>query len=162
MDKPPEHKNILVKNLSNRLCLKLATLLGVGYLPLFPGSWGSLAGLGVFFLIRNKIYFFVIALLSLIISLLITSQAEKLLGEKDSKRIVIDDFSGMLISFLFIPYSIKWAIAGFLIFRFLDTIKIFPANKLEKYAGARGVVGDDLVAGVYTNISLHILRILFK
>jgi phosphatidylglycerophosphatase A len=92
----------------------------------------------------------------------LSGDAEKILKQKDSKRIVIDDFAGMLITYLFIPYDIRFVVCGFFLFRMFDVLKIPPANKIEKCKGALGVVGDDVVAGVYANIVLQLTRILLN
>ncbi|UCC94995.1 MAG: phosphatidylglycerophosphatase A [Candidatus Omnitrophota bacterium] len=146
----------------DRISLLITTLFGVGFTPLFPGTASSAIGVLVFFLIRSEIYFLVFTAISVILAFLLSSRAEKLFGEKDSKKIVIDDFSGMLIALLFIPHNIGFVIMGFFLFRLFDILKIPPADKLEKCRGARGVVGDDIVAGLYTNLILHFLRVVLK
>lgn len=83
-------------------------------------------------------------------------------GEKDSKKIVIDDFSGMLITMLFIPASLPFIFCGFFLFRALDMVKIPPANIIEKCHGAKGIVGDDIIAGIYANLILHLVRLALK
>jgi phosphatidylglycerophosphatase A len=148
--------------LKNKFCLVFATLFGIGYIPLFPGTASSLVAVFIFFLIKNKFYFFIFTLISFALSFSLTGYAERIFKEKDCKKIVIDDFSGMLLSLLFIPQNLKLVIFGFFIFRTLDFLKIPPANKLEKFNGAVGISGDDLVAGIYTNIILHSLRLFLK
>jgi phosphatidylglycerophosphatase A len=68
----------------------------------------------------------------------------------------------MLVSLLFIPTDTRFAIAGFFLFRIFDAIKIPPADEVEKFKGAKGIVGDDLVAGIYANLMLHGLRLTLK
>lgn len=167
MVKPPDNKNILSQTLitpapSDRLCLLVTSLFGIGYIPLGSGTAASAAALLIFIIIKNPFYFLAITLFSTIISFMLSSRAEVLFGEKDSKKIVIDDFSGMLITFLFIPHDIRYIITGFFLFRMLDMLKIPPADKIEKIKGARGVVGDDVVAGLYANIMLQLVRIFIK
>ena len=76
---------------------------------------------------------------------------------------VIDDFSGMLVTFLFVPFDWRVLWGGFFLFRMFDMLKVFPANWMEKHHGSLGVVGDDLVAGIYANIVLRIAaHLIFK
>jgi phosphatidylglycerophosphatase A len=140
--------------------LLIATLFGVGYTPLCPGTASCVVALIIFLLIANPIYFLIFTIISVIIAFLVSSRAEKIYGVKDCKRIVIDDFSGMLIAFLFIPRQFVWVIAAFFLFRMLDMLKIPPADRVEKFSGAKGIVGDDLVAGIYANLILQVARVL--
>jgi phosphatidylglycerophosphatase A len=146
----------------DKICIAATTLLGIGFSPLLPGTIASLAAILIFFIIKKEIYFLIFTIISLILSYLLSGRAEEIFKEKDCKKIVIDDFSGMLISLLFIPHNYKLIIAGFFIFRLLDILKVPPADRLEKFKGSKGVVGDDLIAGLYTNVLLHCLRLLLK
>lgn len=79
-----------------------------------------------------------------------------LLGEKDSRKLVWDELAGFLIAVAFVPFT--WQLAGlaFLFERGIDIVKVPPANWIEKrWPGGWGVVGDDLVAGLYTCVILH-------
>ena len=75
---------------------------------------------------------------------------------------VIDEVCGMLISLLFLPqYDLQVLLLAFVIFRGLDTVKIFPAGKIQDMHGGVGIMGDDLVAAAYTNAILQVvLRVL--
>ena len=149
-------------SLQDKTCLTIATLFGVGFTPLCPGTAACIVGVGVFLFIKVRLYFFIFTFISLILSFLLSGRAERLFGEKDCKKIVIDDFSGMLISLLFIPRRIEFIIVAFFLFRAFDMLKIPPADKIEDLQGSRGIVGDDVVAGVYTNIILQAVRLLLK
>jgi phosphatidylglycerophosphatase A len=65
----------------------------------------------------------------------------------------------MLVTFLFIPHDPRFIITGFFLFRMFDMLKVPPANILEKYSGGKGIVGDDLIAGLYANVILHLARL---
>ncbi len=144
----------------DKISLGLATLFGAGYTPLCPGTASCLAAVLVFVLIKNQACFLIFTLISVITAFLVSSRAEKLFAEKDSKFIVIDDFSGMLVTYLFIPHDMRYIICGFFLFRMLDMLKVPPADKLEKFSGAKGIVGDDLAAGIYSNLILQAVRLL--
>ncbi len=146
--------------MKDKIVLTLATFFGVGYTPFCPGTAACLAAALIFVLIKNAVYFAFFTLASLLVSFLVCGRAEKIFGKKDHKSIVIDDFSGMLITYLFIPYDVRYFISGFFLFRMLDMLKIPPANILERYPGVKGVLGDDLVAGVYANLMLHSARLI--
>ena len=82
---------------------------------------------------------------------------EKLLNKKDPGCVVIDEVMGMLVALSFLPVEPRIVFLAFLMFRILDTLKPYPAGKLQDMHGAIGVMGDDLVAGIYANIVLQII-----
>ncbi len=140
----------------------IATLFGVGFTPLCPGTASCVVAVLIFLLIPNPIYFLILTIFSVIISFPTSARAEKIFKIKDCKKIVIDDFSGMLITLIFIPKRIEFIIPAFFLFRMLDMLKIPPANRIERIHGAKGIVGDDLVAGIYSSLILQAVRLLLK
>ena len=131
----------------------------IGYLPLVPGTFGSIAGVGLFYLLKGTTlvthFLFIFGIIAL--GLITSGRTEKLLNKKDPGCIVIDEVAGMLIALSFMPYDFKVIFLGFLIFRILDTLKPYPAGRAQNRHGAVGVIGDDLIAGIYTNIVLQII-----
>ena len=85
-------------------------------------------------------------------------KGEEIFREKDSRKIVIDEIAGFLLANFLSPPELVPTAAAFLLFRFFDIIKVFPAARAERIQGGVGVVLDDLVAGLYTFL---ILRLLF-
>lgn len=75
---------------------------------------------------------------------------------KDNYRVVIDEIAGMYITMMFIPLTATTLIAGFIFFRLFDILKPFYIKKLEKLPGGVGVMMDDVLAGIYANISLQL------
>ena len=146
----------------DKIYLLAANLFGLGYIPLCPGTASCVPAVIIFILIANPLYFLIFTIICVIVAFVVSSRAEQLYGIKDCKRIVIDDFSGMLITFLFIPKRLEFIICGFFLFRMLDMLKIPPADKVEKLEGAKGIVGDDIVAGIYANLTLQLARLLLK
>jgi phosphatidylglycerophosphatase A len=140
------------------LIIGLSTFFYVGYLPLVPGTFGSLAGLTIYLFLKNnpQLYLFITAIL-VFLGYAISGKAERIIGTKDARYIVIDEVCGMLICFLFLPFNAKLVIAGFFLFRLLDTLKPFPGGRLERYKGSVGIMSDDIVAGIYTNIILQVV-----
>lgn len=134
----------------------ISTFCYVGYFPLIPGTAGSLAGLGVYFLLKdNSLAYILTLLVLLVLGFLASTEAEKVFNKKDPSCVVIDEVCGMLLSLLFVPYDIKLVIIGFVVFRLLDTLKPFPVGRLERMKGGLGIMLDDIAAAIYTNIILQ-------
>ena len=136
-----------------------ATVFGIGYVPLAPGTVASLAAVGMSLLVKSDISLLVITLACLILSFLLCGRAEKALDRKDPKEVVIDDFSGQLIALLFIPQKAVYIFIAFLLFRVFDTVKIPPADIFDREKGSLGIVGDDIVAGLYANLLIQLVRL---
>jgi phosphatidylglycerophosphatase A len=82
-------------------------------------------------------------------------------NEKDPSHIVIDEFAGLWLTLLFVQPSYKNAIAGFILFRIFDIAKPFGIRKMEKFKKGWGIMLDDLLAGLYSNLILQSL-VFFK
>jgi len=139
-----------------------ASCLWIGYLPVCPGTFASLAALYIYSLM-SKLGFFIQLLIINIIFLLgvrAATLAEEVLEEKDPKVVVIDEIVGYLITVWFLPFSLIRGILGFLIFRFYDIVKPFPVRSFEKIEGGLGIMIDDVIAGVYAFCTLRILIML--
>ena len=162
MGKSTDDKNILKKSFKDKFCMVISNLFGVGYTPLMPGTASCIVAFGCKLLIPNQVWFVIFTVISIILAYTCSTRAEEIYQEKDCKKIVIDDFAGMLLTYIFIPCDFRLLIPGFFLFRMFDMFKVPPANKLEKYRGAKGIVGDDLVAGLYALILLHIARLFLK
>lgn len=150
----------------DHLALAIATC-GVGYIPLAPGTWGSALGVGIYLLLRAGFVRIVadvagsgLSFTSLLLAViaLVTgvgiwagTRAEKLLGRKDPGAVVVDEVSGQLITFIFLPLSSPaWTIiTGFLVFRALDIGKPYPIRRLEALGLGLGIMADDVLAGMY-------------
>jgi phosphatidylglycerophosphatase A len=136
----------------------LSTFFYLGYFPFIPGTFASIFGVFLFYLIRESIFTQIAFILGLTaIGLLVAGEAEEIFKKKDSRRIVIDEVTGMLLSLLFIPYDLKLAVIAFFLFRILDTLKPYPAGAAQNLKAGLGVMGDDIVAGLYTNIILQVV-----
>ena len=144
------------KKIDDFLVKAISTVFFIGYLPLVPGTFGSIFGVCLFYLLTGatgaSYFLFIFGII--VLGLITSGRTEKLLSKKDPGCIVIDEVAGMLIALSFMPYDFKIIFLGFLIFRILDTLKPFPAAWLQNRHGAIGVMGDDLIAGIYTNIVL--------
>ncbi|MDY6855437.1 MAG: phosphatidylglycerophosphatase A [Thermodesulfobacteriota bacterium] len=164
-DRQPVNKlNSIVhmwSNLGDRFILFVATGAFSGYFPVFPGTVGTLVGIGIYLLIYafNPLFYIGILICLFFFAVLISAKGEKILHENDSSQIVIDEIFGFLVAMAFVPNRFVYIALGFFFFRLFDIIKVFPAGFFDKkIKNGYGVVLDDLVAGVYTNLVLHGLR----
>jgi phosphatidylglycerophosphatase A len=135
----------------------IATVFGVGYLPAAPGTWATVAGVAIAYYLGNNLAAYTILLLVLLILGIMTSgMLEKQLNQKDPGIVVIDEVVGVMIALWGLPLIWPVMISGFFLFRAFDMFKIYPINKLEAQSGGWGIMLDDCMAGVYTNIILRI------
>ncbi|MEE8201928.1 MAG: phosphatidylglycerophosphatase A [Candidatus Acidoferrales bacterium] len=144
--------------------------LGLGYLPI-PGTFGSLASSAVFALLFYFLERVVLqyAYLFLLIALLLlafwsTEHALRRWQVEDPQVVVIDEVAGQWLAYgaLVLPgieypagTGWKYLLAGFILFRALDTMKPFPIRRSEHLPGAAGVVVDDLIAAMYSGLALR-------
>lgn len=142
----------------NFLVKTAMSFFGTGYLPFMPGTFASAAGLILYYFLKDSLYLYIaIVLVLLILGLSLGSAAEKVFRRKDPPQVVIDEVAGILISLAFLPVSAWLVFMGFVLFRILDTLKPFPAGRLQEWHGGIGIMVDDIVAGVYANIILQIV-----
>jgi len=144
----------------------VATGAFLGYCPIAPGTAGALgcAVLAWFTLpaVSGSSGAGAVAVYGISVAAFIAlavwaaDAAERVLG-KDSPRIVVDEFAGLLVSVLFLPKTVFVFVAAFLLFRVADILKPFPARRAESIPGGAGVVADDVVAGVYANLLVRIM-----
>ena len=133
-----------------------------GYLPKAPGTWWSLVGLLLFFLLHTlslEIYLAVIAGI-FVIGTFAAGEAEKIMDHQDPGLVVIDEIVGMLITMIAVPATPLAMVLGFILFRIFDILKPFPVNFFDqRFHGGLGIMLDDVMAGIY---SLIILQVLFR
>ena len=146
--------------MKDRIYRMIASVFYIGYLPVAPGTLGSLAAfIPYYFICNNAIIMAAVILTAIILGFITTGKVEKMFGEKDPGEIVIDEFAGMLISLYRIPPTMGYVVTGFLLFRFFDIVKPKPIKNLEQLKGSLGIMSDDIIAGVYANILLQIVYI---
>lgn len=90
------------------------------------------------------------------IGVISASEVEHIWG-KDDQKVVIDEVAGMCMSMVFLPVNLITLSVGLIFFRFFDIVKPLYIRKAEKLKGGWGVMTDDLLAGLYANILLHVL-----
>ena len=139
----------------------ISTFFYAGYVPKISGTAGSVCGLLLFLLVNYSLPVTVITLLVLTAAaLLVIREAEEIFGQKDSRRIVIDEVIGMMIALLFIPMKPVFIVLAFVLFRVFDITKPFPIRRIEKMESPWGVVLDDVLAGIYANLSVQLVIML--
>lgn len=142
----------------NFVAKAISTFFYAGFFPLVPGTFASFLAAILVFLVKDNSFIYWIATAAFLISgFLFSGMAERIFHQKDARYIVIDEVAGMFLCLAFLPYDIRILLAGFFLFRILDTLKPFPAGRLQNLGGAPGIMLDDLVAAFYTNIILQIV-----
>jgi phosphatidylglycerophosphatase A len=137
----------------------LATGFGCGYVPYIPGTVGSLVALLLYIFIPLDDYtWLAICTILFFVGVWVSGTVEKDKG-KDPSIVVIDEFVGQWVALLFLPRILWIFIASFIVFRILDIIKPFPAADLEEIDGGIGIMLDDVIVAIYTNITLHLTLI---
>ena len=138
----------------------LATGCFIGNIPFAPGTFGTILGLPLCFLLAKTelpVAVFLTAIF-IIFSILIAHDAEKILKKDDPGCIVIDEIAGLMVALFGLPFNAVYASAGFVIFRFFDILKPFPIRLIEKkLSGGTAIVMDDVAAGICTNLVLRVL-----
>lgn len=136
----------------------IATLGPIGYIPVAPGTFGSLVAMLFYYFFNPSVSAQIILIIVIsIVGAVASHRAEKMLNEKDSSHIVIDEFAGYGLSVFMLPGTFQFLLAAFLLFRFFDILKPPPVRMIERtLPGGIGIVADDLMAGIYTNLVLRI------
>jgi phosphatidylglycerophosphatase A len=149
---------------SGKIALALATWFGSGLLPIAPGTFGTIAAVPLILGLHNfGIWHNVFALVIIIgVSIWAAGRYQKLLRQNDPPKVVIDEVAGFSLTMFLLPPS--WPILGlgFILFRFFDILKPYPIRRLEKLRGGFGIVADDLLAGLYSQLGLRIVLVLLQ
>lgn len=146
-------------NVKSQLTIFLAQGLGVGRIPVAPGTFGTLAGLPIVWILWNFNPLIYVAITGLFItfSIWIAGRAARFQGTHDDPKIVIDEIAGIMVALVWVPPSAIALAAGFILFRLLDIIKPPPINWIDRRVkGGLGIVLDDVIAGFGANIVLQI------
>ena len=144
------------------LALAISTW-GVGFLPVAPGTFGSLVGVGIFLLL-GSLPLQLIAIVAITwAGIWAASRTERILRLKDPGKVVVDEVAGQMIALL--PLSLMASpgkfgiIVSFILFRLFDIFKPYPARRFERLRGGLGIMADDLVAGVYAALVLFLFNL---
>jgi phosphatidylglycerophosphatase A len=142
--------------ISEKAMIRISTLFGAGDLPFCPGTWGSVPGvLLAIFLHKNSVLYALVFIFFFFVGVITAGKASSILKESDPSRVVIDEFACVFPVYFFLTLTVKSVILGFIIYRVLDIIKPPPARQMERIPGGPGIMLDDLVVAVYSNIILR-------
>ncbi len=146
--------------------VRIATCWPVGFLPVAPGTGGSAIGIALVYALSRLLaggWSFRLALGALVVCVFFlgvwsAGESEAFFGIKDPCHVVIDEVAGQMLAFMTGPHrGWKWLLAGFVLFRFFDVIKPFPARRAEHLQAGWGIMTDDAIAGAYAALSLLLL-----
>ena len=138
--------------LLQRVAVGFATVGPFGFVPIAPGTAGSVAGLALFWAVRSlrSTWLEVVVILSVTVAgVAASSAAEAKFRRRDPGVVVIDEVAGMMVTLFAVPVGFIGAIVGFFAFRLFDIVKPFPGRQAERLPAGWGVMTDDLVAGIY-------------
>ncbi|MCG8408576.1 MAG: phosphatidylglycerophosphatase A [Phycisphaerales bacterium] len=151
------------RSFSDKLFLFIGSLAYLGFVPVASGTVSvAVAGVPLYLLLTLVLDLTVSAYITVVVafslfSIWIADRADRVLGEKDSSRNVIDELPGYLIALIGLPVTWQLIAAAFFIERAIDIVKVWPASWIERrLPGGWGVVLDDVVAGLYTLAILHL------
>ena len=154
------------KNNTERLILLIGSLGPLGLAPASGTVAVAVAGIPLFLLMQHMSleWYVIVTLLLTAVSIWIHHLGDRILNEKDSGKLVLDELVGFAVAMAVVPIvgiSATWQLIAlaFFVERAIDILKIYPANLIERrLPGGWGVVGDDFVAGLYTLILLYLVH----
>lgn len=139
----------------------ISTCLGIGYTPKGGGTVAAIATCIAWYLagMGGNESLFIEVVTTAVILILGTWSAGKVESEwgKDSSRVVIDEVAGMCITLLAVPVRWQYVLIGLALFRAFDIIKPLYIRRMEKLNGGWGVMLDDVLAGIYSNLVLQLI-----
>ena len=142
------------------------TVGGLGFVPLIPGTAGTLAGVAIVYFVTSvpgpdNLLLAGLAGLFTLVGVPLANLAERVHG-KDPQTFVWDEVTGYLVTMFALPIdSQPWlcVVGGFFAFRFFDILKPWPIRLIEQKPGGISVMADDIVAGLYASATLHLLLV---
>ncbi len=137
----------------------IGTLCGVGHFPIASGTAGSAAALGLWYLVHQWGGHWLVVAVGAALAFAGTWAAGRIAasrGIEDPSEVVIDEAAGMFLSLAFLPAGWEVVAAAFVLFRILDVTKPWPAARAERIPGGLGIMADDLIVGLYTNLLVQV------
>ena len=138
----------------------IASLGGIGLIPLAPGTFGSIFAWFVFVIMSHFVDMLIYTICIVFIAIWVCEKASVNLIQKDHKSIVIDELAGMWVALVPVIYfasnqfeRIIYACLALVFFRVFDILKPFPISYFDKkYKNGFGIVLDDIIAGIFSGI----------
>ncbi|MDB4223730.1 phosphatidylglycerophosphatase A [Granulosicoccus sp.] len=136
---------------------------GLGLAPKAPGTFGTLLGIPLLFLMpANLVAYIVVVVVLFVLGVWCCDVCAKNLGVHDHPGIVWDEVVGYLITMMAVPKTFLWIVVGFAVFRFFDILKPWPIGWVDKHVhGGLGIMLDDVLAAVFSLIVIQIALYFF-
>lgn len=137
---------------------------GTGYVPFAPGSAGTIVGIPIYLALSflSWPYYLISLIVITYLACYVSHESERIFHEEDPACVVVDEMVGFIWVMFLVEPTLLRVVWGYILFRFFDVGKIFPANYVQnKLKGGYAVVMDDVVAGIYSNIII-LLMIRFR
>ena len=137
--------------------------LGVGLLPMAPGTFGTLLAVPLVLLLAflDPLLYAIVCVALVGMAIMVADRVEHQLGQEGPGVIVIDEVAGFVVAMAFLPAKLWVVVIAFAIFRVLDIFKPPPIDWIERrFKGGVAIVADDVVAGLLTNAVVHLLLLL--
>lgn len=138
---------------------------GSGLIPFAPGTFGTLAAIPLYLIIwkLSILQYSVVVLGLFVLGVFLCQKTTDALGVHDHSGIVFDEIVGFMITMIAVPHDWKWIVAGFVLFRLFDILKPWPISWLDKKIhGGLGIMLDDVLAGLFALVCMHLLLMYFK
>jgi len=136
---------------NKKVVILLGTVGFAGHIPLLAGTLGAIEGALISLIFNSHLWLKGLVFIILFVSgIYLAGRTEKLSGIKDDHSVVIDELIGAMVATFFLPPRLWPWIVSLIAFRIIDWTKPFPIARIEKLPGGIGVVGDDVVAGLYS------------
>jgi phosphatidylglycerophosphatase A len=133
---------------------------GSGLSPVAPGTMGTLVAIPIFFILAtfSPIIYLLFVTVLFLVGCWTAEQTARALNVHDHPGIVIDEIVGYLITMILVPITWYWVFLGFLLFRLFDIWKPWPISIADRQLkGGFGIMFDDVLAALYSLLSLHIV-----
>ena len=156
------HTSVILRVLKS-VILFISSGLFIGFIPVGPGTAGSILGIVMWVLLSNSKFFLLYIFITITLAIVFSWYAERFIfRKKDPQQVVIDEIAGILITFSLFKFSddIKGliiVILGFIFFRIFDILKPPPIKISQRLRGGFGIVVDDLIAGAYSCLLLFLI-----
>ncbi len=154
--------------MKDRLSLLLGTGLYIGLIPGAPGTYASVVTALVYYAVFRashrilpELHLSALGVIT-VVGVLASAEVSRIKGDEDPSIVVIDEVAGQLLTFLFLPVHFWNLFLGTLFFRIFDIWKPFPVRQMEDIKNGVGIMADDLMAGVYANLLLHLVNWLLR
>ena len=143
--------------------LILSSCFGFGLIPVAQGTFGTLAGIPLAVALAHLspmaaasvLFFFVL------LAIWASDRSAGALEKDDPAEVVIDEAAGLLLTLFLLPATGFNLCLGFILFRLFDILKPYPIRRLEKVGRGAGIVLDDLLAGIYANLCIRLVTLVF-